>query len=446
MTETELAGYAAPTSLPDRGRAERLLELTAALSIAGTVLEVANAVVGNATTTFNASGVVLVRLVTDDTLEIIGAGDMKANALEEWRRFPLSVHAPLADTVRTGEPVMLESRDDWGARYPNLLPAVDAAGHQANAVVPLIVEGRPIGAMGLAFRQPTSLGDSEREMIAAVARQCALALDRARLHEERGLLLESERVARADAEAARAIAEEARASAEEANRAKSEFLAIMSHELRTPLNAIAGYVELLELGIRGPVTPEQIDDLHRIRQAQRHLTGLIGHVLDYVRVETGRVQYDLRPISVNNHLLAIDGLIAPQIAAKRLSYAYEPCETNASVLADAEKLDQILLNLLTNAIKFTDAGHIRVTCEARAHEVVICVHDTGAGIPAGRLDDIFEPFIQIDRGLGRAKEGVGLGLAISRDLAHAMSGTLIAESELGSGSIFTLTLRRGDER
>ncbi|MDQ6827613.1 MAG: ATP-binding protein [Gemmatimonadota bacterium] len=407
--------------------------------------DVASAVVGSATTTFDASGVVLVRLVTDDTLEIVAAGDMPATAALEWQRFPLATSAPLADAVRTGEPVFLESRDGWRQRYPDLLPVVDAAGHQANAVVPLVVEGRPIGAMGIAFRHPTVLGDEERDLIATVARQCALALERARLHEERGVLLESERRARTEAEAARAIAEDARAEAEQANRAKSEFLAIMSHELRTPLNAIAGYVELLELGIRGPVTAEQIDDLQRIKQAQRHLTGLIGHVLNYVRVETGRVDYDLKSIAVNNHLLAIEGLIAPQVAAKRLAYSYEPCEPSPIVLADPEKLDQILLNLLTNAIKFTDAGRVWLDCELRGFDVLIRVHDTGAGIPPGRLDDIFEPFIQVNRGFAAGNEGVGLGLAISRDLARGMGGGLTVESELGTGSTFTLTLRRGDE-
>ncbi len=234
-------------------------------------------------------------------------------------------------------------------------------------------------------------------------------------------------------------------SAETANKAKTAFLGAMSHELRTPLNAIAGYVELLELGIRGPVTAEQIDDLQRIKQAQRHLTGLIGHVLNYVRVETGRVDYDLKSIAVNNHLLAIEGLIAPQVAAKRLAYSYEPCEPSPIVLADPEKLDQILLNLLTNAIKFTDAGRVWLDCELRGFDVLIRVHDTGAGIPPGRLDDIFEPFIQVNRGFAAGNEGVGLGLAISRDLARGMGGGLTVESELGTGSTFTLTLRRGDE-
>jgi len=245
----------------------------------------------------------------------------------------------------------------------------------------------------------------------------------------------------AESERARAEAEAARADAEQANRAKGEFLAVMSHELRTPLNAIGGYAELMEMGLRGPVTEEQRADLARIQQSQRHLLGLINQVLNYTRVETGTVRYDLSDVPVGEALAAAEALIVPQVRARGLTYLLGGCDPALRVRADRDKLQQILLNLLTNAIKFTDAGgELRVACGTRGGAVEISVADTGVGIAADKLASVFEPFVQVDQRLTRPHEGVGLGLAISRDLALGMGGDLVAESTPGVGSTFTLTL------
>ena len=245
----------------------------------------------------------------------------------------------------------------------------------------------------------------------------------------------------AESERARAEAEAARADAEQANRAKGEFLAVMSHELRTPLNAIGGYAELMEMGLRGPVTEEQRADLARIQQSQRHLLGLINQVLNYTRVETGTVRYDLSDVPVGEALAAAEALIVPQVRARGLTYLLGGCDPALRVRADRDKLQQILLNLLTNAIKFTDAGgELRVACGTREGAVEISVADTGVGIAADKLASVFEPFVQVDQRLTRSHEGVGLGLAISRDLALGMGGDLVAESTPGVGSTFTLTL------
>jgi signal transduction histidine kinase len=233
----------------------------------------------------------------------------------------------------------------------------------------------------------------------------------------------------------------AREQAEAANRAKGDFLAMMSHELRTPLNAIGGYVELMDMELRGPVTREQRQDLHRIQQSQRHLLGLINQVLNYTRVDTGAVSYDLASVRVGKTLAAAEAFIVPQVRMRRLTYVLTDCDPELCVLADEEKLQQILLNLLTNAIKFTDAGgEIRVSYTGRGGIVDISVRDTGIGIAAEKLASVFEPFVQVDQRLTRANEGVGLGLAISRDLARGMGGDLAAESTPGVGSTFTLTL------
>jgi signal transduction histidine kinase len=247
------------------------------------------------------------------------------------------------------------------------------------------------------------------------------------------LYLESER--------ARTEAELARADAEKASRAKGEFLAIMSHELRTPLNAIGGYAELMEMGLRGPITPDQRADLARIQASQRHLLGLINQVLNYTRIETGTVQYDMASIPVNEALAASEALIVPQVRARGLTYVLGGCDPALRVRADRDKLQQILLNLLTNAIKFTEpGGEVRVDCAANDSVVEIVVKDTGIGIAPEKLAQVFEPFVQVDQRLTRPNEGVGLGLAISRDLARGMGGDLRAESSPGVGSSFTITL------
>jgi len=244
-------------------------------------------------------------------------------------------------------------------------------------------------------------------------------------------------------QAARDAANQARAVAESANRAKSEFLAVMSHELRTPLNAIGGYAELIELGIRGPVTPEQQRDLERIQRSQHHLLGLINGVLNYARLESGNVRYDVTDVQVDELLATCEALVAPQARAKRLKLVVPPCPEWLTIRADREKVQQILLNLLTNSIKFTDdGGRIEMTCEQDDGMVAIRVADTGHGIAPDKLEAIFDPFVQLDARLTRTHEGVGLGLAISRDLARGMGGDLVVDSALGQGSTFTLRLPR----
>jgi PAS domain S-box-containing protein len=247
--------------------------------------------------------------------------------------------------------------------------------------------------------------------------------------------------ARRDVERLLTEAELARDDAEAANRAKSEFLAVMSHELRTPLNAISGYASLLEMQIHGPINEAQRRSLERIQYSQRHLLGLINDVLNYARLETGRVVYDIVAINVLETLRAAESLVAPQAREKSLALEVKDCPPALAVRADGEKLRQVLVNLLFNAVKFTGAGgRIEISCRSADGHVDIAIADTGIGIPAQKLATIFDPFVQVRADLTRPHEGTGLGLAISRDLARGMDGDLTAESTPGVGSTLTLRL------
>lgn len=229
---------------------------------------------------------------------------------------------------------------------------------------------------------------------------------------------------------------------EEASRAKSSFLAMMSHELRTPLNAIGGYLQILELGIHGPLTDAQRDVLNRLDKSSTHLLGLINEVLDLSRIEAGQVDYELRDVTVSDIIADTVPLIAPQAGSKRLTLTVD-VDASLSVHADVEKAHQILVNVLGNAVKFTnEGGEISVACYEDGDRVCIDVADTGLGIPADKIDAIFEPFVQVDASHTRRAQGTGLGLSISRDLARGMNGDLVVRSKWGEGSVFTLCLPR----
>lgn len=268
------------------------------------------------------------------------------------------------------------------------------------------------------------LRELNRELESRVASRTAQLAAANRARDE---LLLSERQAREDAYVA--------------NRVKTDFLTLLSHEFRTPLQAIFGYTELLERQIHGPLNEAQLRDLHRIQQSQQLLLGLITTILDFARLDSGQeIEVDLRPTVVHDILGGMEGFIGSQLEKHGLTYQYDCSDRGIVANTDPIKLQQIVLNLLSNALKFTPTGgRVALECDRERHAVVIRVVDSGIGIPRDKLETVFHPFVQI-RSNGTCTEGTGLGLAISRRLATALGGTLTASNNPEQGSTFSLRL------
>jgi signal transduction histidine kinase/PAS domain-containing protein len=410
-----------------RERTERLQRLTAALADATSERDVARILVANLREVLEplAAAMFRVEIGNDGEANVVMVSDsgVPEDSRSRFGRFALDSDAPVAELVRKQEAVFLPDAAAFRARFPNWPADGRSPGQEAWIAVPLIAStGSPLGIFALGFPEARTFDVDLRRYVESMSEQATQALERVRL-------LQAEHAARE--------------AAEEANRAKTQFLATMSHELRTPLNAIAGYAELLRLGLRGPTTPEQREDLDRIMRSQRHLLSVINDILNFARLEAGHVEYRVAEVAVSELLGDLESLIRPQLAAKRLEFSCEPVPDDVIVRADAEKVQQVLLNLLANAVKFTAAGgQVRVECEYDESRVYVRVIDTGIGIPVDRRGAIFEPFVQLHRTLAQPAEGTGLGLAISRDLARGMGGELTVESEPGRGSTFTLVLDR----
>lgn len=292
---------------------------------------------------------------------------------------------------------------------------------------------------GIVLQDLTAQRDMERQQYEH-ALQLA-ARDAARMEAEERARDLTDLVDQISAQAAEL--ERRRVEADSASRAKTDFLATMSHELLTPLNAIGGYASLLSMGLRGPLTSEQRADVDRIRGSQLQLLGLINDLLNFTRIESGHVAFSVGDVVLSDVVREVAETMSPQVSARRLVEDRIGCSDAVVARADRSKVEQILLNLLSNAVKYTPpGGHLTWSCSAADEHVRLTIRDTGQGIPADRLEDIFEPFVQVGRGFARPGEGAGLGLAISRDLARAMGGDLTVESAPNEGSAFTLDLPR----
>ncbi len=386
--------------------------------------------------------------VSDDgrEFEVLAARDRDGAVPDAWRRIPTDGPTVVAAVRADGRPRAFRSRAALLAERPELADSLPR-GHEAALALPLRNDSRVLAVAWLAFATPRDFTADELALAEALAAQCASALERARLYQE-------ERTLRAEAERQRAVAQEAQRAAEEAARAKSDFMATMSHELRTPLNAIAGYAQLLDLEVAGPLTPQQRDYLSRLAASGQHLLGLVNDVLDLAKLDSGRVVVARDPQRAASAAAAVLAVVLPLAEAKRVRLVdASGAEADAGYVGDEHRVRQVLINLLSNAIKFTPAGGtVELTCARHVEAppgarlagggpwLAIGVRDTGIGIAPERQPSVFEPFVQGEAGHTRRHGGTGLGLTISRRLARLMGGDLTVESAPGRGSTFTLWL------
>jgi signal transduction histidine kinase len=309
------------------------------------------------------------------------------------------------------------------AHSPENLDILGRLGIGSLLTVPLVARRKLLGAITFVGSQRGVPWSPEDIHLAKdVATRGALALDNAQVYD---LALAHKR------------------SAETANKAKTVFLGAMSHELRTPLNAIGGYIDLLDMGLRGPVTEKQHADFKRVKTNQQHLALLITEILNFVQVGSGRLTYSITDVAACEAIQYAIELIEPLFGQKSISFDGITGDASIVARADRARVTQILVNLFSNAIKFTPpGGHIAAGCAAVGGTVTIRITDTGIGIAPEKHEAIFEPFLQLKGSFVGRESGVGLGLAISRDLARALGGDLTVESAEGKGAQFILSLPR----
>lgn len=389
-----------------------------------------------------------------ETIALRRAGDLTAaRAVVESGRGKRTMDEArrLAAALKGNEDAELKQRDRTEKRNSTVLTVLIVLGAAASAAVSLLLNRllQRYGASQEAFAGELEAANHqlEEQQVELEQQYEQLQEQSAELEAQSAQLQEQAAELTAHNDTLHALAGELEARtrvAEEANLSKSRFLAAMSHDLRTPLNAISGYADLLELGIRGPVNDAQVADLQRIRNSSRHLLSLINGILSFARIEAGKVEVHVEPVPIASLIRGIESSFLPQAREKQLRYDCAPGGDEVWVAADPEKAEQVLLNLVGNAIKFTaEGGEISVRCVEDGARVAVHVRDTGRGIAPAELPTIFEPFVQVDREeTAERQRGVGLGLAISRELAAAMGGELSVQSELGRGSIFTLRLQR----
>jgi signal transduction histidine kinase len=332
---------------------------------------------------------------------------------------PAMIRDPRPTLISEG----IEATLTAASHSPENLHFLSQLGIGSLLTVPLIARRRLLGAITfVGSERGVPYSPDDVQLARDVATRGALALDNAQVYD---LALVHKR------------------SAETANRAKTAFLGAMSHELRTPLNAIGGYIDLLDMGLRGPVTERQHADFVRVKTNQQHLALLITEILHFVQVGSGRLTYSVTDVSAREAMQYAIELIEPLFAQKSISFDGISGDASIVARADRARVTQILVNLLSNAIKFTPpGGHVGASCATEDETVTLSISDTGIGIPAEKHEAIFEPFIQLKETFAGRDSGVGLGLAISRDLARAMKGDLTVESAEGKGSRFILSLPR----
>ncbi len=402
-------------------RTIRLQTVTAALSESLTPEQVAEVIVEQSMATLAATAALVVLTNNDRTeLEIAKAVGYQTELVESWRKFSINADVPLAEAIRSGKPVWVETVLDRIARYPHLAEIYSRYDFQSWIAIPLVVEGRSIGGLLLSFREFKHLDRDDREFILALSRQCAQAIVRAQLY---------------------AAEQQARTEAEQANRIKDEFLAVLSHELRSPLNPILGWTKLLQTHQFNEADTKRA--LATIERNAKLQTQLIDDLLDVSRILRGKMVLDICPVNLQNVIDA--ALETVRLAAEAKSITIHKViagDMVSLVSGDSGRLQQIVWNLLSNAVKFTpNGGQVKIRLEQNGNHAQIQVKDTGKGITPAFLPHVFDHFRQEDSTITRKFGGLGLGLAIVRYLTELHGGTIQANSPgEGLGATFTVNL------
>ncbi len=415
-----VAGVLIFTDVTEQRAAEHRLrdlgDLAVQLSAAATQGDVCRVSLERGMATLGAYAAVVMLRKDEGVLELCAQVGYAEKDVEPFRVVSLDRRLPITDAANANAPICIANVEDWAERYPGTrLPTSPT---QALVALPLSVDNRVTGALGLSFLTPKRFSEGDRTFMLALAHECALALERAALYDRE---------------------RKARAEAEEANRAKDDFLATLSHELRTPLNAIMGWAQVLNT----QVTPDQqrrgIETIERSARAQ---SKLIDEMLDLSRIVTGKLQLEVQEVLLAPVVSQVIEASRPAAEAKRISLRATLLPELGSVLGDATRLQQIVWNLLSNAIKFTPkGGHVDVRVDRIGSSARITVGDDGDGIAPDILPYIFERFRQGDSSPKRAHGGLGLGLAITRHLVELHGGTVSAHSDgSGRGAIFTVKL------
>jgi signal transduction histidine kinase len=357
-------------------------------------------------------------------LEVAHRDADKRDLVRRLKAMPIEAEGnhPVLEVLETGRPVLVRSVGREGlariSRDDRHLAVMRELGVTSFMLVPLIARGRSLGAIGLVCADPDRhFDDPDLALAETLASRAALAVDNARLYRE----------------------------AHAATQAKSDLLAVISHDLRTPLNSIIGYAELLIMGVPEPLHEGSRERVERIRAGARHLLQLIDQLLTLSRLDAGREEAHLEDMDGAELVREVGVVVEPLAQERELEFRIDLPEEPIPMRSDPGKLRQVLVNLSANAVKFTDSGHVRI--EARPPEdgrVIFRVEDTGRGIPAEHLGNIFEPFWQVDPARRAVDGGTGLGLSVVRRLVELLGGDIQVESEVGRGTAFTVTLPAGE--
>jgi signal transduction histidine kinase len=351
-----------------------------------------------------------------DRFELGEATGLDEKIVARFRKLDISAReGGLGEAIAKRQPLQIPDLSQR-PREP-LRDVVLEAGFRASLIVPLLGAEGPVGALVLRRRQPGEFSAAVVSQMQAFADQSAIALENARLFDE--------------------IAQKSR-ELEIASQHKSQFVANMSHELRTPLAAILGYAELMQEGFYGTPSEKSMDALTRIRSNGKHLLGLINTVLDIAKIESSQFSLNLGEYAIESVVETLRAATEALAAAKRLGLKTEVAKSLPVGLGDEQRLTQVLLNLVGNAVKFTDTGEVRISATAMNGHFAVAVTDTGPGIPQEELKRVFEQFHQIDNSNTNAKGGTGLGLAIAKQIVEMHGGRIWVESTLGHGATFQM--------